>query len=262
MKKIKFNIPNNWNSLTDQQLVKLSMLLFYAKNTKTIDYKIFKVFSNYKWYKFKLFRKIRLLFKTRQVSAIKKSFVFIYTKQNLTRFIPVIKINGKKYFAPAERLSNLSIGEFSVCEDLYLAYLRNVNNAATNYGETYLRYLFAVLYVGAKSKIRPNFNKDLLEDIVVKTDKIKTKHLLTTLLSYKGCRDAIVSNKKYKHIFPETKEDANQDTPKEIPQSSGFSDVILSFSGKLFGEYNKTYKTNVYTFLDAYEKEIATQPKQ
>lgn len=262
MQNLSFKIPNQWNALSDKQLLKLSKLLFYAQNSKTIDYKMFKVFTNYKFYKFKLYRKIRTLFKVRQASEIKKSFSFIYTEQNLTRFIPVVKINRKKYYAPAERLTNLSIGEFSICEDLYLGYLRNVKNADADFGIGYLHYLFAVLYVSSKSKIRPAFNKELLEDLVNNTNKVSQNTLFATLLSYKGCRDAIVNNAKYKYIFPNNKTEATENTPKEIPKSSGFSDVILSFSGKLFGEYDKTYHTNLYTFLDAYEKTLQTLQKQ
>jgi hypothetical protein len=259
MQKLVFKIPTSWNSLSNNQLIKISLLLFSKQDTKLIDYKLFKVFVNYKWFKFKLLKKIILLFKVRQVSEIKKHFNFFYKKQDLTRFIPAVKINSKKYFAPADRLTNFTIGEFSVCEDLYLGYLRNANNKEANFGESYLQYLFAVLYINSKNKVRPIFNKDLLEEMVAKTEAVKTKYLYAALLSYKGCRDAISSNKKYKHIFPKPKEATKQII--QIPQSSGFSDVILSFSNKVFGDYHKTFKTNLYTFLDGYEMALSNLPK-
>lgn len=261
MRSIVFNIPGSWNSLSNQQLIKISLLFFSNQSSKIIDYALFKIFTNYKWYKIGLYRKIRFLFKNRQVSEIKNHFSFIYTKQDLTRFIPTIKIKKNTYYAPAERLTNISIGEFSVCEDLYLGYLRSVENKEHTNAESYLRYLFAVLYIPQETKIRPNFNKALLEDAVAETENVKQKYLLTTLLSYKGCRDAITNNAKYKHIFPKS-EIKTEAINQHIPKSSGFSEVILSFSGKLFGEYDKTFNTNLFTFLDAYELTLQNLEKQ
>lgn len=258
MQKLRFNISDSWNALSNKQLLKISLLLFKKQNTQLIDYKLFKVFVNYKWYKIKLFKKINTLFKSRQVSEIKKSFSFIYQKQDLTRFISTVKVKRKKYYAPSDRLTNLTIGEFSVCEDLYLGYLRNAN---TPEAESYLYFLFAVLYINSKNKVRPTFNKDLLEEMVTRTEAVKPKYLYAALLSYKGCRDAISNNKKYKHIFPKQKEEVKQ-IPKEIPQSSGFSDVILSFSNKAFGDYQTTFTTNLYTFLDGYEMALSSIPKE
>ncbi len=257
--KIKFNIPISWNNLTNAQLLKISKLFFSSKKTILFDYNLFKIMANCKWYKFLLLRKIILLFKNVPITEIKNSFGFIYKEQNLTRFIPVVKIGRKKYYAPADRLTNLSIGEFSLCEDLYLGYLRNCKNSKTNYGQSYLIYLFAVLYINNKSAVRPKFRRELLPNLVSEIENVPTKYLLATLLSYKGCRDAITANKKYKHIFPNKKTEPN--TVLKIPASSGFSDVILSFSNKLFGDYNSTFTTNLYTFLDGYELTIKNIPK-
>jgi hypothetical protein len=258
---IKFSIPTNWNDLSNKQLLKIAMLFFSSQKSTVIrDYKLFKIMANVKWYKFGLYRKIVVLFKQIPLISIRKQFDFIYSKQNLTRFIPLVKHKRKKYFAPADRLTNLSIGEFSVCEDLYLGYLRNIKNADADFGKTYLVYLFAVLYVGSKNAKRPLFEKQTLENTADKLHTLNEKYLFTTLLSYKGCRDAITSNPKYKHIFPKPPQ-TEEKTVLKIPASSGFSDVILSFSGKLFGEYDKTYHTNLYTFLDAYENMLQYQPK-
>lgn len=256
---LKFNIPTNWNSLSNAQLLKIAKLFFSNKKTIFFDYTLFKIMTNYKWYKLWLLRKIILLFKNVPVKTIQEDFNYIYKEQNLTRFIPVIKIGKKKYYAPANRLSNLSIGEFSVCEDLYLGYLRNCKNSKSNYGKSYLLYLFAVLYINSSKAKRPAFSRDNLQFMVAKIEKVPNKYVLAALLSYKGCRDAIASNPKYKHIFPNKKTEPK--TVLKIPASSGFSDVILSFSNKIFGNYHETFKTNVYTFLDGYELTIANTPK-
>lgn len=266
-KSLKFKIPQNWNDLSNKQLIKIATLFFSNhKNEPFRDYKLFKIMANYQWYKPLLLRKIILLFKLVSITELKTHFDFVFTKQNLTRFIPVIKIKSVKYFAPADRLTNISIGEFSVCEDLYLGYLRNQKNPETNFGESYLNYLFAVLYIQSNNTKRPHFEKENLERFVEATENVSKKYLLTTLLSYKGCREAITSNPKYKHVFPKPK--ANESTPETekkepvIPASSGFSEVILSFSGKLFGDYDKTFNTNIYTFLDAYENTLQTLKNQ
>ena len=258
-KTIKLTVTTNWNDLTNTQLKKVAKLFFTPQKNEAIQaFRIFKIVSNYKWYKFKLLRKIVTLFKVRTLTKIKQTYSFLFQKQDLTRFIKSVRIGFKKYYAPADRLNNLSIGEFSVCEDLYLGYLRNANKPEVS--NTYLQYLFAVLYINNKKSVRPQFQKESLDTLVDHISKVKQTYLLTTLLSYKGCRDAIVKNPKYRAIFPKPKE-SEQNQPKkalEIPTSSGWSDVILSFSGKLFGDYQKTYNTNLYTFLDAYEKELET----
>lgn len=265
MKKIKFNIPTNWNQLTDGQLLKIAKLFFSKQPTILFDYKLFKIMTNYKWYKIKLFRKIVILFKNVPIESLKETFHFVYKKQDLTRFIKVVKIRSKwykkplKYYAPANRLTNLSIGEFAITEDLYLGYLRNCKSSKTNYGYSYLIYLFAVLYITNSNPKRPKFSKDQLELMVNEVSKVPKKNVLACLLSYKGCRDAIATNKKYKHIFPTKK--TNPKAKLKIPASSGFSDVILSFSNKLFGNYHETYETNLLTFLDGYEIELKKIPK-
>lgn len=262
MKIINFKIPTTWNSLTDKELINIALLFYTNVPEKIIDYKLFQIFTDYKWYKFKLYRKINKLFKLRTVSNIKEHFQFIYRNQNLTRFVAKVKINRKPYFAPADKLKNLTIGEFSVTEDLYLGYLRNAKNKNANYGESYLRHLFAVLYSEVPYK-RPDFHKDELSKKVVDQEKIQYKYLLTTLLSYMRCREQITSNKKYSHIFPKQKESTTPEDSKtnEIPKSSGYSNIIMGFSSKIFGDYNATFNTNLYTFLDGYELFLANQPK-
>ena len=264
--KIKFDIPINWNRLTDHQLLKVATLFFSPKEAFLFDFILLKIMTNHKWYKPWLIGKIILLFKNVPIKTIKEHYGFIYKEQNLTRFIPVVKIKGKwykkaiKYYAPTDRLTNLSVGEFSVCEDLYLGYLRNCKNSKTNFGQSYLIYLFAVLYLKSGLAKRPKFQKENLENFVSAVQNVPKKYLLATLLSYKGCKDAIATNPKYKHIFPRKKTDPK--TVLKIPASSGFSDVILSFSGKLFGDYDKTFTTNLYTFLDGYEIILKNMPKE
>ncbi|MFA5296618.1 MAG: hypothetical protein WC389_00240 [Lutibacter sp.] len=264
--KLKFNIPINWNRLTDHQLLKVATLFFSPKEAFLFDFTLLKIMANHKWYKPWLIGKIILLFKNVPIKTIKEHYGFIYKEQNLTRFIPSVKIKTKwykkaiKYYAPADRLTNLSIGEFSLCEDLYLGYLRNCKNTDANYGYSYLIYLFAVLYIEKGLSKRPKFQKENLGNYVAAIKNVPKKYVYACLLSYKGCRDAVTTNPKYKHIFPNKKADPN--TVLKIPASSGFSDIILSFSGKLFGDYDKTFTTNLYTFLDGYEIALKNIPKE
>lgn len=252
--KLKFNIPTNWNKLSDKQLYKVANLMFSKLPTVYFDYKLFTILANRKWWKFRLIWKINILFKQVPIKTIKEDFSYIYKNQNLTRFINKVKINKVIYYAPSNRLTNLSIGEFSVCEDLYLKYLQNCKNSKSNFGYTYALALFSVLYIPEASAKRPEFLKELLNEKIKKTADVNKKYVLAALLSYKGCREAITSNKKYKHIFPDRK--ARPKSPLKFPSSSGFSDIILSFSGKQFGSYLETFNINLYTFLDGFEVEL------
>ncbi len=253
---LKFNLPTDWNSLSNQQLLKLASLMFGKKSIPRVyfDYKIYCILSKRKWYKWLLNWKIKILFRQVSILTIKEYFSFIYNKQNLTRFIPVVKIKTK-YYSPSSRLVNLSIGEFAICEDLYLHYLRNCKNSKTNFGYTYALALFSVLYINSESKKRPDFVKDLMQEKLNEIQNVPQKYVMACLLSYRGCKEAIATNPKYKNIFPKPK--TEQKTIAEIPVSSGFSNLILSFAGNQFGNYNETFKTNLYTFLDNYEEELS-----
>lgn len=258
-KKLTFSFPETWNKLTNKQLIKVAKLFFSKNSTVIFDEKLFKILVNCKWYKFRLRRKIILLFKNVPLSEIKKHYFDFYENQNLTRFISSFKLGKHKYYAPLDRLSNLTIGELSVAEDLFLGYQNNAENKAEDYGSEYLRYLTALLYVQSNSPTRPKFIKENLSSQVEKLKKLKPEIVFATALSYKGCKDYISSLPKYKKIFPKVKK-SKAKTQKLKKSSSGLGDLILAMSGKTFGDYEQTFNTNVYTFLDNYVRELNALP--
>lgn len=249
--KLVFNIPGTWNELSDSQLKKVAKLCFSKLPSLFFDYALLKILLKIKWYKFKLRRRFLVLLKVMSLSEIKTHYKDFYETQNLTRFISSVKIKEVKYNAPSDRLGNISIGEFSVLEDLYLGYLNTKDDSSKNYGYDYLLYITAVLYTSNKNGTRPFFNKELLANKVKTFKKVEKEIVYAGFLSYMGCRDYIASLPKYALIFPKSKNNT-----KKMPTSSGIGDLILSMSAGTFGDYDKTYRTNLYTFLDDYSKKL------
>lgn len=249
--KLVFNIPGTWNELSDSQLKKVAKLCFSKLPSLFFDYALLKILLKIKWYKFRLRRRFLVLLKVMSLSEIKTHYKDFYETQNLTRFISSIKVNGINHFPPSDRLGNISIGEFSVLEDLYLGYLNTKDDSSKNYGYDYLLYIIAVLYTPDTNGTRAVFNKELLQKKAKAFQKVKKEIVYAGLLSYMGCRDYIASLPKYALIFPKPKS-----SPKKTPSSSGIGDLILSMSAGTFGDYDKTYHTNLYTFLDDYSKKL------
>ncbi|SEC46879.1 hypothetical protein SAMN04489761_3078 [Tenacibaculum sp. MAR_2009_124] len=248
--KIELQIPNTWNELSDSQLKQVARLYFSQSNPILFDIAMFKILVKCKWYKLRLRRQVLKLLNIVSLSELKTHYRDFYKSQNLTRFIKQVHIQRKSFVSPSDRLGNITIGEFSVLEDLYLGYLNNKDNEKEDYGYEYLLYMFAVLYV-PKAIERPTFKKELLSQKAEQFRKVKKEEILSCLLSYMGCRDYIASIPKYAAIFPK-----GENKSKKIPTSSGIAELIIDVSGSTFGDYHKTFKTNLYTFLDDYAKKL------
>ena len=261
MSRLKFKIPTSWNQLSNKQVTKVANLFFSEKTGVLFDVSLFLILLNHTWYKIRLSNKIRKLFKNVTVSEIKESYRFLYTKMAITRFLPVIKIKNKTYFSPGERLSNITIGEFAICEDLFLQFQTLSGKKEANFGLEYLQYLTAILYVNSADGNRPAFIKNRLDQRAKPFYKAKKKHLYATALAYKGCKDHITSLAKYAAIFPKPKQDLETPKDRKTITNSGLGDLILSFSGGVFGDYEKTFNTNLYLFLDNYAKHLKQKPK-
>ncbi|PKH50870.1 hypothetical protein CXF68_09300 [Tenacibaculum sp. Bg11-29] len=256
--KLKFKMPTSWNELTDIQLNKIAILFFSETSDILFDVALFKILNKYAWYKLKLRIKIKLLLKNVPMIDIKNLYLNFYTKQNLTRFISEVKANRKTYYAPADRLTNLTIGEFSMCEDLFLSFQNNINNKAAGYGVPALRWLAAVLYSDQKI-IRADLDKNQLPFLVQDFKNVPVGFLYSMALSYKGCKDYIASLEKYKIIYPAPK---TEDKPPKKLTSANINKLIMAVADNgIFGTYKENFTTNIYTFLDYYAEKLKTIPK-
>ena len=251
MKAIQLNnFPTRWNDIPSKQLQKIAKLLFSDVTEKVFDLKMLFLLLNIKWWQFYKRRKVNIMLKHILLNDIKKHYKFIYTSCNLTTFSTRLKAGKTMWYACGDRLSNLTIGEFSVTEDLFLQW-HNTKNIE------FLRYLAAVLYQPVLPPNRVAFQKDHLKSNYTKLSKLKTNQLLAIGLAYQGCKLHVA--KTYPVVFPKAKKtdsDKESTQPKIIQKTSGLSKVTLQMAGGKFGAYNETNNTNMYVFLDEFTEQL------
>ncbi len=248
---IQLSIPQKWNDLNPRQIKKLAWLFGTEKSPKKIDLLIFFILVDMRWWQLRKYRKVHKIIKLVGITELKEHYTWIYEKTDLTTFIPIKKIKGKRMHPPADRISNLIIDEFAHADDLAIGF-HNTKDLE------YLHYLAAVLYreLGPDKKRVP-FCKEELDQRAKWFKKLSPKTLLAIYLCYQGNRDNLVN--MHPIVFPKPK---NPENVKRKVRSSGLGKLILSFSGGKFGTYNETKNTNAYTFFNEFEEQLKNQKKQ
>ncbi|WP_370407965.1 hypothetical protein [Tenacibaculum dicentrarchi] len=240
------NIPTSWNELSDYQLKKIASIM-YLNQSKLTDVRIFFTLLNIRWWNFLKKKTARIILRNVSLSELKKHYSFIYENQKRTNFIKSFKAKNKTFYAPGDRINNLTVDEFSHAEDLYLGWMRTQNIE-------FLHYLTAVLYrIKGKDGKRIPFDKTTLEADVKHISKIDKNVFYAILVTYQGCREHLYS--QFPIVFPKS----TSKNPK-LPNSSGFGKLALHLSGKKFGTHQETISTNIYVFLSEFEEQLKNQP--
>jgi hypothetical protein len=249
--KIKVEIPKSWNELSDKQLLKLVKLLHQTDNAMLLDYRCFMILLDIRFWQFWKFIKVHYLLSQIPMREIKTHFSFIYTEKSRTKFPAQIKIKGKKYFPPLDKMVNLTANEFAIADDLHIKYHETKNIE-------YLRYLAATLYVEHQQP-RPYFDKNNLETLKPLFNKVSPVVLLAIDLAYFGGVDYMAL--RFKHAFPKpsTKNSASKKATSK--KGSNWPEVILKMAGGKFGNHEETKNTNVYTFLAEFNDNLKNPPK-
>lgn len=233
--KINLAIPKSWNELSDSQFQQLAILLVSGKEGVFFDLKCFRIVLNIRWWQ--LYKRIKLRYTLSQIPLreLKEHFDFIYTANDRTIFPE--KINN--FFAPLDKITNLTAEEFSVADDLHIKWRETKN-------KEFLIYLAAVLYSKTKQP-REAFDKNNLPDKIKHFQKVPLAVLLCVELAYFGCKNNLV--KRYPAAFPKA-------TKKVSRKKYGFGKVILQMAGGKFGNHEQTKFTNIYTFLEEFEQNL------
>jgi hypothetical protein len=251
--KLKLSIPENWNDCTDAQLVKIALLMSSGVKGLVFDYKLFRILVAEKWWHLYTKAKVFFLLSYAPMREIKPSFDFIYQANTLTRFPSIKPLNGNQYYSPLPQISNLTIGEMAVADDLHIKF-RNTGDTSI------LPYLAATLYV-MQQQPRPPYDKNDLSFKAPDFEKLSLGELLVIEMAFAGCKEYIA--KKFPTVFPAKANDvnkANQAPPKKA-NSSQFPKLILELSGGKFGTHEQTSRTNCYVFLAEFEN-LLKQPKK
>lgn len=232
--KIQLNIPTKWNDIPPKTLERIAFATTYTSPGVELDFKIFFALINLRWWQIRKYLKARKILKIIPINTLKDFWAFIYTSADLTKFIPVIKVNSKIFFAPANRMNNISAEQFALCEDLIFHFNQTKNIE-------YVRYVAAVLYL---EQNKP-FNKSNLDAKVKSFRNVKEKTLLAIAFAYKGSSLEIQQN--YPFVFKKIK------TPTEKRKASApdFGKTIhfLAKTSNVFNGLAEAKKVNVHDFL-------------
>ena len=243
---LSIKIPKSWNELSPWQLYKIAGYSHSDLSGDLFDLKVFLTLLNVRWWQYRKKWKVKKIINNVAFSHLKEHYSWLQSDLNLTTFIPKIKVKNQRWFAPADRINNLTMDEFSHCEDLYFGWF------STNIFE-YLQYLAAVLYRELDSSgKRVVFDKTELDNRAALLKKLPPQTLLAILLSYQGSRAYLFA--QFPTVFPKPK------GKSKLPKNSGFGKLVLHLSGGKFGTHNETKNTNVYTFLSEFEEQLKNKP--
>lgn len=239
--QINLQIPENWNDLSDVQFRKIMSLFNSTQPSLVQEYKSLKILCGIKWYSFKRLSNYRFLIKNLIRDDLRKLYSFLYEECTRTVFIPDVTCGKKKYFAPGNRINNLTAEEFACADDLHILYRKTGNIE-------YLQYLFHTLYT--ETPDRPDFDKLKLDRQI--NYKIPLDILLATEATYLGCKNHIAN--KFKKAFPKS--------GKSSGKSSGFGKVISAMAKGDLSKLSKVETINIYKFLDQFQDDIEVYQKQ
>lgn len=238
--KINIQLPTSWNDLNKSQFEDIILVLSQLTPSVSRDKKIFKILVGAKWWQFLLKARTRYVLSQVPMSELRKNFIFIFNDNNRTHFEPKIRVGLKTYYAPMDRIINLSAEEFSVADDLHLRYRKTQNT-------DFLRYLFHVLY--SENSTRGVFNKLQLEAKI--NPKVPLKTLLATEIAYFGSKNHIV--KKYPKIFQQSESSS---------KPTGFFKVIQGMAKGDLSKLPMVEQTNIYKFLDQFQDDLEAIQQQ
>lgn len=254
--KISIKIPTNWNECSDSQLFAIHKLIASGLDGIRFDAKVFRILANKPWKHFLHKCKLGIIYANVPVTELRTFCPFIYDENTLTRF-PNLNTSVKALKhkqAPMDQLSNMTVGEFAIADDLHIKW-------RVHKDMDFLYALAACLYINNKHP-RPEFDKN---NIVFEMEHFKAlpiEQLLAIDQAFHGTKEAMA--KMYKHIFPKPAKSDNEeatDTPKPVRASSEFPKLIHSMAGQKFGNYDQTARTNVYTFLEELNQHILNLKK-
>ena len=236
---MKIIVPDSWEELTDYQQEEIIHII---NNTEDKDFteqylKIVQILlmpKNNIWYYFKMRWALRKV----SIVNFQEAVQFLYEKPRLYHFPEI-----KKLIKPADRMGDLSIEQFSLCDTLYYRY-------RTEKKEIYLRQLVAALY-----RKNIGFDKNILPQIAEITDKLSLKQAERIGFIFGAIRDYIANS--YPSIFvsgDDKRKDENRPVFEAKSKYTPFSKIIVMVAAdelRLLGNLKQCQETPIYDFMNA-----------
>lgn len=258
---LNFNIPTNWNDLSERQRVKISDLVFSAEEGSGGVYfaALYYLFCPSKSFSFgglkENYKFLRLILQVR-FSDLIPHIEFIFKDLSLTKFPEYVTVDGKKYYGPADRLSNISIDELNFAYNFFFDWITSKDTAA-------LDRLITVIYRPARQKKRGDIRELFDKENVMKRGKVFPKlpldQKIAIGLAFKGSVDYMFA--KFPVLFPPSKEKKPDKKPKYHSMVPMINAMFL-YENQPLGPRKDVIKTNAYVFFDIAQETVIANKKR
>lgn len=236
----RFMGPADWNSMTRKQL-----LLWCGLGRRYLSIDAVLTISGYLFYNIP--SSIFNLFKAGEDLAIADKMKWLLENKLTNNLIGKIRIGWKVYYGPANRLSNLTIGEYRRADLFHQMYIKTGKR-------DYLLALAATLFRQKGGKSMDDVRCELTENGVNRRAKFFKWALHPTILKaiqlfYEGCRADIV--RRFPVVFEKPEGEI-----KVSESVSDLEDTILAYSGGKLGNFEETNRINLFIFFNHLTQKI------
>lgn len=256
---INLTIPTNWNELSQQQAKNISYIIHCTQRSIiNLPHQEFAI-SGLAYVKcakellrHNKYKAIRIALQELTLSAYKPFVQFLFKNVELQEFPDTYKFKKTTLHAPAVRLRNLTVEEFSFADALYFRY-KTTNDVK------YLDLLCSTLYrpeatAPNPTDIRTPYNRLLAETHYDNFKNLPLKEKIVVAFAFEGSRNHLVN--QFPNVFPKAKTSAN---PKAKPTTPKYTPIGQLISNKIDYDPSKLQianQTNVYSFFSVYEAEL------
>lgn len=256
-RKIKLDLPENWNEVTKNLFRKIFSMLytFPSPPESTIRVRLAKRLLP----SARLFRKME----PAQIVDLTNSVAFLWKTASPVAHINRFRYRFKTYHLPESRLNNITFLEFMYAD----AYLSNLARA-TDINNEDLDRLVATLCRPQKwlwwlrknlpgqndGDNRQRFNAAIMKRRARRFRKLPVKWKLYVMSFFIACKHEIITDPAYRLVFPKPKQD-------EFKEETGSWAQLLKdvASTRLYGNYDETAYYNLHTILMNLQDELKRQ---
>lgn len=249
-----YAVKSKWDELTAKEFLKICWINSqYEKTENTIDTNAmrFSLFSIICSLPFKRYTEITA---SQWIDVFKLTDWLFKTPQLRSNPLPFFKINnlfGKKIIAgPVGLMSTSSFAEFMAVDDAFLDFHNRKNQDAA-------WQLLAILWRPQRSDIlrhkkdarnwnndyREEFNTSNIEQLALYYQRtIHPQYAIAALLYYESVRNQVlIKNKLLKSLY---NSNSTTKTYKTTLSQTGWLSTLIEISGKKFGDFESTSRTN------------------
>lgn len=257
----KFITPASYNELSSYQLLAVCKQLL-SRNKLTPYALLLTLFGVKRGFVFQS-KKLRYL------KSLPSSYLtylandqevtgWIYQPAKLSNYtIPRFRLGITKYYGPHGDMLNISVAEFVEVSMYYGAYV--ISTKTVNPDTSLIDKMLAVLYRPGRmfyhfEKSGKNFQLDRRQknneyrftNRVIKFQKLSPSLKMALFLQYEGALEALSAN------FP----NAFSGSGSDGGDTSAWIKLLMSMSGDIFGDYEKTQSVDVFTFFTKVDANI------